>query len=259
MLNKNQIEEIKSGLLQLNFSDKEVEVYLSVLQTSNSTIPSISKQTGMSRGTVYDLIEKLKTKGFITEAKRGKRRIIVAESPTNRFYQMLDDKYSQLEKSKRIVENILPTLKALDTGADFRPQIRVYEGEKGFRKVWDEIFHYEGKNWLSIARIETFIKFAGEDYLKEILERKAKLNFTSRAINEDSSSARKMRIEDDQYNRETRLTPKEYQFPSTEIIFGDKIAMFSTREENIIVVIESKDFADTHRAYFEMLWKFLGS
>ncbi len=257
MLNKNQIEEVKSGLLQLNFSDKETAVYLSILQNSNSSIPSIARETGLSRATVYDLVEKLKTESFVAETKKGKKRTIVAESPTNRFYKLLDDKHSQLEKSKQIVENILPAIKAINATEDFKPQIRVYAGEQGFRKVWDEILAYEGKNFLSIARIETYLKFMGQDFLTEIQERKVKLGFTSRAINETSPEAEKMKLNDKKYSRETKLVPKDFQFPSSEIIFGDKIAMFSTREEDTIVVIESKDFADTHRAYFEMLWKFL--
>lgn len=257
MLTKNQKEEIKNGLLQLEFTDKEILVYLAILQSKDSSVPTIAKDIELSRGTVYDLIEKLKARGFVAEIKKGKKRRFVCESPTNTLYILLDKKHEQLQKSKRIVENILPTLKALDADADFRPQIRVYEGEKGFRKVWDEIFAYEDSNFLSIARIETFLSFVGEDFLEEIMERKVKLGFTSRAINEDSPAAAGMQMRDKRFNRETRLAPKEFKLQSTEIIFGDKIAMFSTREENIIVVIESKDFADTHRAYFEMLWKFL--
>lgn len=256
MLNKNQKEEIKNGLLQLDFTEKEALIYLSVLQTANSSIPSLARETGLSRGTIYDLVEKLKERGFVAEIQKGRKRRLIAESPTNKLYVLLDKKQKQLEKSMAIVENILPTLKAINVNEDYKPQIKVYEGEKGFRKVWDEIFA-EGKDFLSIARIETFLSFVGEDFLEEIMERKVKLGLASRAINEDSPAAMGMQSRDKKFNRETRLAPKEFKLQSTEIIFGDKIAMFSTREENIIVVIESKDFADTHRAYFEMLWKFL--
>jgi len=257
MLNKNQKEEIKNGLLQLEFSEKEILIYLSILQLVSSSIPGLAKETGLSRGTIYDLVEKLKDRGFIAEIKKGKKRRLVAESPTNKLYTLLDKKHEQLEKSKAIVENILPTLKAISASEDYKPQIKVYEGDKGFRQVWDEIFSYEGKNFLSIARIETFTAFAGEGFLDEILKRKVALGFSSRAINEDSPAALGLKTKDARENRETRLAPKDFQFPSTEIIFGDKIAMFSTQKENIIVVIESKDFSETHRAYFEMLWKFL--
>lgn len=257
MLNKNQKEEITSGLLQLGLTEKEIAVYLSILQHRESSIPLLAKETALSRATVYDLVEKLKEKGYVAEIKRGKKRRLVAESPTNRLYTLLDSQHEQLEKSKQVVEDILPTLKALNASEDYKPQIRVYEGEKGFRQVWDEIFSYEGKNFLSIAKIETFSAFAGEDFLDEILARKVRQGFSSRAVNEDSPMATSLKNKDSKENRETRLAPKDFQFPSTEIIFGDKIAMFSTRKENVIVVIESKDFAETHRAYFEMLWKFL--
>lgn len=256
MLNNNQREQIKTGLLQLSFSDKEIDVYIAILQNNESSIPSLAKETKLSRGTVYDITEKLKEKGFVVEIKKGKKRRLISESPTNKFYRLLDKKQDELKMAKTAVENILPAIKAINVNEDYKPQIRVYAGERGFRQVWDEIF-YEKKDFLSIARIETYIKFMGKDFLTEIQERKMKLGLKSRAINETSPAAEEMRLSDVKYARETRLVPKDFQFPSSEIIFGDKVAMFSTREENIIIVIESKDFAETHRAYFEMIWKFL--
>jgi len=257
MINKNQKSQIKSALLQLGFSEKEILVYLSVLQNSESSILTIANETRLSRGTTYDIVEGLKNKGFLAEIKKGKKRRIVAESPTGKFYTLLDKKHEELEKSQKTVEEILPIIKAINIAEDFKPQVRVYEGESGFKKVWDEILQYKEKKFLSIARIETFIEFAGEEFLQELQKRKIKLGFFSRAINEDSDLARKMQVGDVKFNRETRLAPKEFKFSTTEIIFGDKIAMFSTRDENIILVIESKHIAETHRVYFEMLWKML--
>lgn len=258
MLNRIQRKEVLAGLLQLGLQKKESAVYFSVLENNDSSIPSIAKDTGLSRGTVYDIVEKLKEKGFLTEIKKDKKRRITAENPTNKLYSMLDAKHNELQKSKKIVENILPTINTLSNHKDnFKPQVRIYEREKGFRKVWDEIFSYKGKKFLGIVRVETFHKFAGENIFQEIQERKVKLGFKSLSINELSDFAKKLKETDSEYNRETRLAPKEFQFPSSEIIFGDKVAMFSTQDENISVVIESKDFAETHRAYFEMIWRFL--
>lgn len=258
MLSRNQKQGVLSGLLQLGFLDKEAVVYLAALEGGEMTIPSLSEATGLSRGTVYDVVEKLKGGSFMTEIRKGKKRKLIIENPTAKLYSLLEQMHGHLQESKRIVENILPTINALRGGQDFKPQLRVYEGEKGFRNVWDEIFAFEGKEFLSIARIETYIKFMGEEFLQDIQVRKAKLGFVSRAINEDSTAAKKMKSNDAKYARETRLAPAEFTFPSSEIIFGDKIAMFSTRDENIIVVIESRDFAETHRQYFEMLWRQLG-
>ena len=257
MLNENQRAKIKSALLQLNMTEKEIIVYISALQLGESSIPLLSKETGFSRGTVYDLVEKLKNRGFLAEIKKGKKRQFIPESPTNKLYKILDAKQDQFKKTQREIEDILPILQSINVKEDFKPQIRTYFGEKGFKQVWDEIFSYEGKNFLSIARIETFLTFSGQEFLNEIISRKKKLGFASRAINEDSLPAQKMKSVDASANRETRLAPKEFMFPSTEIIFGDKIAMFSTQKENIILLIESKDFAETHRAYFEMMWKLL--
>lgn len=259
MLDKTQEEKIRTGLLQLGLSYKEARAYLSALQNPQSTILTISRDTRMSRGTVYDEVEKLKIKGYLTETKKGARRIITVENPTNKLYSLLDEKHQSLEKAKNIVGDILPVIKIIGaTSAKNTPKIMVYSGEKGFKTVWDDIFACAEKTFLSIARIETFVKFAGEKYLDELQKKKVKSSFHSQAINEDTELARKLKEEDSKYGRETRLLPKEYSFPSTEIIYGNKIAMFSTVEENLILVIESADFAKTHHVYFDIMWKFLG-
>jgi len=257
MINKDQHKQITNALLQLGMTSRESEVYLSALQNTDSSIISIAENTELSRGTVFDIVERLKNNGYLAEVKRGKKRRIVVENPTNTFYSLLDVQHDRLSKSKKTVEELLPLVKSITAESDFKPQLRVYTGEAGFKKVWDEILSFGGKNFLSIARIETFVKFVGEKFLQDIQERKIKAGISSRAINENSELAIKMYNADKKYNRETRLAPKGFEFPSSEIIFGDKIAMFSTREENIIVVIESKDFAQTHKVYFEMMWKFL--
>ena len=96
-----------------------------------------------------------------------------------------------------------------------------------------------------------------EKYLNELQQKKKKLGFSSRAINEDSALARKLQSEDEAYNRYTKIAPSEFKFDTTEIIYENKIAMFSTKTENIIIVIESKDFSNAHCVYFEMMWKLL--
>lgn len=257
MLNSIQQNQIKDALLQLGLSEKEARVYICILQNADSTILTISKEVHLSRGTAFDIVERLIGKGFVAEVKRGKKRRLTVESPTNIFYKSLDVLHDRFSRTKKMVEETLPLIKSITSESDFKPQIRVYTGESGFKKVWDEILSFGGKSFLSIARIETFVQFMGEDFLNEIQNRKVKAGISSRAINENSAMAKKMVEADKMASRETRLTPNGFEFPSSEIIFGDKVAMFSTREENIIVMIDSKDFAQTHRIYFEMMWKFL--
>ncbi|MFA6410288.1 MAG: helix-turn-helix domain-containing protein [Candidatus Buchananbacteria bacterium] len=257
MLNKIEENQLNQALLQLGLEKKEAQVYSAALERRYSSVIDLAKDTGLSRGTVYDIVEKLKKGGFLAEVKQGLKRRIVVENPTNKFYNLLNQKHQELTKAKNLVEDILPIIKSVNAAENFKPQIRVYTGKDGFRKVWDEILSFGGENFLSISRIETFVKFIGEDFLDEIQKKKSTMGISSRAINENSKLAVKMYEADKKYNRETRLAPKGFEFPSSEIIFGDKIAMFSTREENIIMVIESKDFAQTHRVYFEMMWKLL--
>jgi sugar-specific transcriptional regulator TrmB len=256
MFSKTQKDSLKKALLQFNLNDKEILIYLAVLKNKD-TILDIAKETSLSRGTVYDIVEKLKTQQFLSETKLGKKRRIILGNPISKFYSLLDTKHHEFEKAKNLVEEVLPIIKSIHPDNDFKPQIRIYYGAKGFKQVWEEIFLAKDKQWLSIAKLETFIEFGGEDFFEEILTKKIKLKFKSKAIHENSPLAQKFFANEARHNRETKLTPKEFAFPSTEIIWDNKIAMFSTEQENIILVIESHDFSQTHRTYFEMLWQTL--
>jgi len=254
MLNKGQKEQIRKALLQLHFKYRETLVFMAILQETEATILSIAEETGLSRGTVFDIVEKLKKRGFVAEIKKGKRRRLIADKPIQRFYSQLEDKHDEIEKERKIIDEILPIIKTLSTEGEHKPEIRIYSGEDGFRRVWNEILNAESKGYLSLARHETFAKFIGENGFQEIQEKKRKLNIASREITEDSNQARQAQEFDRKYNRQTRLVGQNIKFPMSEIIFDNKIAMFSTTQENMILVIESKDFAETHRAYFEMFW-----
>ncbi len=252
-----QENKIRKALYKLGFKHKEILVYLAVLSNNESSILSITQETKISRGTVYDIVEKLKIKGFLIETKCGKKRKIIAENPTSKFYSVLDEKFKELNAKKRVTDELLENIKTLGVLKSYKPELKIYKGEKGFRQIWDDIFLSKKKQWLGIARIETFVEFGGEEYLNELQQRKKKLGFSSRAINENSALARKLQSEDDAYNRHTKIAPSEFKFDTTEIIYGNKIAMFSTKIENIVIVIESKDFSKAHRVYFEMMWKLL--
>lgn len=94
-----------------------------------------------------------------------------------------------------------------------------------------------------------------ESYLKnKIIAKKIALGIKSRQIITDSRYAREIINKDTRENRISKLVPNEFLFPATEIIFGNKVAIFSGRFENIIMLIDSEEISKTHRAYFELIW-----
>jgi len=55
--------------------------------------------------------------------------------------------------------------------------------------------------------------------------------------------------------QELRVFPKDLMFPSTVVIYDNKVAVFSSPREQFAFVIESDEYAQTMKALFEQLWK----
>ncbi|MFH1456788.1 MAG: helix-turn-helix domain-containing protein, partial [Patescibacteria group bacterium] len=62
---------VKNLLKYLNFSEKESNVYLALLEVGQSKASDIAKKTNINRTTVYDLCESLMKKGLLSKYKKS--------------------------------------------------------------------------------------------------------------------------------------------------------------------------------------------
>ena len=80
-MRKNISENLKKALLQLNLTEKEIASYLALLELGALSIQDISRNTGINRVTTYSAIEELRQKGLVSESRKGKKKLFVAENP----------------------------------------------------------------------------------------------------------------------------------------------------------------------------------
>jgi len=55
-------------------------------------------------------------------------------------------------------------------------------------------------------------------------------------------------------NHQIKIINKQNLFPTDNIIYGNKIAIFSYKAEPSAVVIESDDVVTTYKSMFEIVW-----
>jgi len=229
---------------------KEVKLYLTTLSLGMATIGEVAKKSGLKRTTIYSLIDQLTERGLIKKANRRKKSYLIAETPDN-LIAGLEEKLSGLK-------NALPQLKNITAQPDTRPKVIFYQGQEGFKKIWQEILKSKIKEYLITTTAKEFLTFLGEKYIeKGIIRQKTKLGITSRQIITDSSYARKIMAKDSQESRITKIAPPHLPFPATEIIFGNKVAVFSSRFENILMIIESEEITKSRKSSFEIMWQSL--
>lgn len=73
------------ALTTLGFTKSESQIYLAMLALGKTTVSEIAKRTGFHRTNIYDVLEQLKEKGFVTFFKEGKATFYKAADPEG-FY-----------------------------------------------------------------------------------------------------------------------------------------------------------------------------
>ena len=72
---------INELLTQLGFGEKEIAIYLALMQHSKLTPASIAKIVGINRTTVYSTAKELVLKGVIAEDLGNKTLYLIAKPP----------------------------------------------------------------------------------------------------------------------------------------------------------------------------------
>src|SRR3989344_4981279 len=128
---------IYKSLISLGFSDKEVRVYLSVLELGRSTVARIARKAEINRTTGYDILSDLAAKTLVSISGKEPKQEYAAESPDN-IKRLLEQKLEQDKKNlEAATAGLIPQLKSIHNVSQ-RPQVRFYEGQEGLREVFED-------------------------------------------------------------------------------------------------------------------------
>ncbi len=245
----NNIENI---IEKLGFSDKQVKVYMSALELAEANITDLAKKAGLKRSTVHLAVSELEMMGLLSETKKGKKRMVSAVHP-RRLLELASF------REKRI-EEIMPELVAIYNAPTQKPKIQVFEGIEGVRSLYLDLYK-------SLNNKEEALWFARISALKavpeSITEWKKMLRLIKnpriRELNYDDAEGRAW-VEDQKKlrgkNHFVKFLPKDFEFGFTDnLIFGNKLVIFSLKKDVFVIVIESEEVVKTYRALFEWAYR----
>lgn len=236
-------------LQQLGLSEKEAVVYLASLQLGKDTAFTIAKRSGLKRSTVYVILNELTIKGLIDISKTARATLYNPVSP-KKLLQQVNFRKNQLEEA-------LPELLLLYKDKPEKPNIHILEGNRGVEQVYREILNSvkEGEEVLCFGQIKHFE--TGYKKLLEtwILEMKNKKNRAREIVpNEEYERAYVERVKQNRNPHHLIKVAPSGMLVNDNIIYADKVAIFSVKQDAFVVLIESKHIAEAYRNVFEFLW-----
>lgn len=100
---------IEKLLKQLGFAEKEIKVYLTVLEQGKTTPANVAKLTGINRSTVYSISKELLEKGVIVEDIAGPQGYLVALPPED-LKNLAKKEERELQNKKVLIDQAVAEL-----------------------------------------------------------------------------------------------------------------------------------------------------
>lgn len=230
----------------LGLTDKEAKVYISLIEIGTNVVSKIAEKAKINRVTTYDILEKLKEKGFISSFTKQKIKYFSSVDP-----EIIGSNFDQKTKA---FKDSLPELKRLK-GETAHPRIQYFEGLDGIKAIYEDTLSSKTEI-LNFSNSEEIRKI-WPTYDKEYVEKRAKKKIHLKGIITADEAGKLVKSQDAQYFREMRLISKDkYNFTNEINIYDDKVAIISFADEIIGMIIESHEIAGTQRAIFQMVWEF---
>ncbi len=237
-------------LREIGLTGSEISVYQALIKTGSTTTGPLVKEAKISSGKIYEVLDKLVAKGLVTHIFKSGRKYFQATNP-ERLLDYVDNKQSRLETIK-------PELRRLVTLFEQERhdtvEAEIFEGVQGFKafsefclRVTDKKSDYRV---LGVSR-EVNERFGG--YLLNWHRRRIAKGITIRFIyNSDAQPSGKLR--EHMPFTSVRYLPKGIHTPALIEIFDDYVATVIVLPKPVIFLIKSKEAAESHRRYFEMMW-----
>jgi sugar-specific transcriptional regulator TrmB len=242
---------IKQALKNYGLKDEETRMYLAGLEIGESPLAWIAKKAGIKRSSAYLVAKSLEEKGLMGGFRMRTGLKFVVTDPSVLL--------SQLNRKMIEITEIIPELKAVQRNAQERPRVTVYEGEEGYFSILEDSLKGNEKKIRSIGSLKRIYEIVTKNYDDEYYipnRLKKKIMFKGLLFEKEAGhiftlerNAKEM--------REVKFLPENYSHPSFIMIYGNSVAIFTSKKELIAVKIESEEIAQSEKNKFDFIWSLL--
>ena len=230
-------------LQDLGLSQTEAKVYIALLELGQAHVGEITKKSQVNRTNIYDALERLIKKGLATYVLTANRKLFSPVSP-KQLKQILKEKEQTLDE-------ILEDLEIKYNSTTSTEQATIFKGKKGIKSIFEDILK-ENSTILAYGAQSKFTEIF-PDYHIHWNDRRAKLKLKIKMIY--NRKVKQSKQEENLKLLEMKFLPGHYDFPSTIIIYDNKVATIAWTEQPIAFLIESKEVAKSNTNFFNILWK----
>ncbi len=245
---------IEKILKQIGFDDNEVKIYIKLLEKSPTSVRSLAEDSGIGRGTVFNILKKFISEGIASYYHKGKGKFFAAEDPAI-LKNFLKKKKDAILNQQKAVEKIIPELKSVYSSYSRKPIVKYFEGSKEASDMLCDVLNAVSKEKnkeyyvYSTKGKRQIIYEDFPDFSKQRI--KAGIKVKAIAI----GGGGELRGLDER----KWLSKKEPVNSSYMVIYASKISFVTLDKQGtpVGVIIEDRASAETQKMIFKRLWQAL--
>ncbi len=251
-------------LKEAGLTDGEAKVYLALLKLGPITSGPVIEESGVANSIIYRILNNLIDKGLASYIIKGKTKYFRAAKP-QKILDYIDEKKDKLEKSKIIIEKMIPQLLNIHQNTQ-EINAQIFEGFKGFITAWEICYSKLGKgeeyhSWgVYPQQEERFHIYWEKDH-----QRRKKAGFKAKILFNKDTDKKILQNRNSFWGCDSRYMPLDIKTPAWFVVYKDitNISLQTRKFEEdgsiitkpLSIVIENKEIAETFEAYFQDLWK----
>lgn len=241
-------------LLDIGFSNAEIEVYFALLKLGSVYSREIVKETELRKSTVYESIKRLENKGMVSSVIKGGSKCFEAASP-ERIIDYIEDKKRELEEKEDKVKKLVLDLKSNFDVLKPKAEAHVLEGVEGFKTMRRDVLKNACGEHLLLGAISRENEVIG-GFFKDWNKQRQKKGINMKILHKRSAFGKEM--SDMSFMGEmfeNKFLPEDIENPAVINIYGDRVVNVLWRENKpICFLLINKEIADSYRDYFNYLW-----
>lgn len=252
------MDNIKQPLKNLGFSEKEVHIYMALLELGDASYTDLARASGIKRTTLYPIIDDLRERGIVRYLVDQRH---LAATPPEELFQQLQANALQFHR-------LLPQLKVLGKKQRSISRVQFFNGTAGIKRAYlegeggkltpvkDRIIRVisDGETW------ERFWETADPGFTKAYLQAAQQKHFRWKILAASGLESVYSLENGKQYGFEAKRVPPEYKSEFDMEIHRSYLILADLKNEQPYAIkIISTELAQALTNFFEFSWHATGT
>ncbi|MFA6397608.1 MAG: helix-turn-helix domain-containing protein [Candidatus Paceibacterota bacterium] len=254
---------LEEKLKSLGLRDHESSIYSVLLLNSPLNATSIAKKCHLSRSSAYTALSSLISKGLVGTSYKNDIKQFIAED-LDSLKQLIKNEEVELEKKKKVLDEIDLNLKTLNRKIINIPEIVVFEGQDGLRKIYTSMLRQSQLGETMLIIRDEFVwqddwRFVfSQDWHGKVKKIRQEKNIKTKLLINNSILEKK---KSDYYKSRKGLEIKHLSSGNSVdkfalYIIGDIVSILSMENNNLVgIKIVNQHLANNYKVIFNNLWK----